>query len=203
MQYRARQRSSVIVYVARHLAKRAPSDWYSARRSRRPSRPSVTVSPSAPASGLAPRSTLMPGMMPCVLEQLHERRAVGRVLADGLVEEDDAADVVADVLRGEQHLAVVAPVVLGGLDRDRVEALLDRPAALVGGEDALARRDERLGGGGKRGDVHVGAFAPGAFECRLGYRPMPMPWARWSALPSVCSDGATITSAFWNSFSVS
>jgi hypothetical protein len=41
-----------------------PSEWYSARRSRRPSRPSVTVSPSAPASGLAPRSTLMPGMMP-------------------------------------------------------------------------------------------------------------------------------------------
>src|SRR5205809_215719 len=55
---------SPIVYVARHLAKRAPSEWYSARRSRRPSSPSVTVSPSAPASGLAPRSTLMPGMMP-------------------------------------------------------------------------------------------------------------------------------------------
>ena len=34
-------------------------------------------------------------------------------------------------------------------------------------------------------------------------RPMPTPWARCSDLPSVCSDGATITSAFWNSFSVS
>ena len=32
-------------------------------------------------------------------------------------------------------------------------------------------------------------------------RPMPTPCARCNALPSVCSDGATITSAFWNSFS--
>ena len=36
-----------------------------------------------------------------------------------------------------------------------------------------------------------------------GYRPMPTPCDRWSALPSVCSDGATITSAFWNSLRVS
>ena len=36
-----------------------------------------------------------------------------------------------------------------------------------------------------------------------GQRPIPMPWARWSVLPSVMSAGATITSAFWNSFTVS
>ena len=54
----------MIEYVARHFAKRAPSEWYSASRSRSPSRPSVTVSPSAPASGFAPASTLMPGMIP-------------------------------------------------------------------------------------------------------------------------------------------
>src|SRR5919106_1479388 len=54
-----------MMYVARHLAKRAPSSRYSARRSRRPSSPSVTVSPSAArASCLAPLSTLMPGMIP-------------------------------------------------------------------------------------------------------------------------------------------
>ena len=46
----------------------------------------------------------------------------------------------------EQHLAVVAAVRLGGLDADRVEPLLDRAAALVGGKDALARRDERARG---------------------------------------------------------
>ena len=39
--------------------------------------------------------------------------------------------------RREQHLAVGAPVVLGGFDADRVEALLDRAGALVGGEDPL------------------------------------------------------------------
>ena len=50
--------------TARHFVNFAPSSVYSARRSRRPSRPSVTVSPSAPASGFAPMSTLMPGMTP-------------------------------------------------------------------------------------------------------------------------------------------
>ena len=44
---------------------------------------------------------------------------------------------------GEQHLAVRAPAVLGRLAADRVEALLDRAAALVGGEDALARCNQR------------------------------------------------------------
>jgi hypothetical protein len=52
------------VMTPRHLAKRAPMPAYSASRSRRPSRPSVTVSCAWPASGFAPVSTLMPGMMP-------------------------------------------------------------------------------------------------------------------------------------------
>src|SRR5262249_56409203 len=79
------------------------------------------------------------------LEQLRERRPVARRLADRLVEEDDAADVLLDALRGEQQLAVGAPVVFRGLDVDRVETLLDRAVALVGGEDPLALRDERTG----------------------------------------------------------
>src|SRR3546814_16389248 len=40
---------------------------------------------------------------------LHERRAVGGLLADGLVVEDDAGDVLAGLGPGEQHVAVVAP----------------------------------------------------------------------------------------------
>jgi hypothetical protein len=80
------------------------------------------------------------------LEQLRERRPVGCVLADRLVEEDHAADVVRCALGREQHVAVGAPVLLGRLDADRVEPLLDRAVALVGGEDALARRNERAGG---------------------------------------------------------
>src|SRR5262249_53165519 len=80
------------------------------------------------------------------LEQLRERRPVVSALADRLVEEDDAADVLRHARRREEHVAVRAPVVLGVLDPDRVEALLDRARALVGGEDALAFGDERLGG---------------------------------------------------------
>src|SRR5215217_8348669 len=33
-------------------------------------------------------------------------------------------------------------------------------------------------------------------------QPIPTPWERWRSLPSVCSDGATMTSAFWNSLTV-
>ena len=64
-------------------------------------------------------------------------------LADRLVEEDHAADEVLGAVGREEQVAVGAPVLLGRLDADRVEALLDRPVALVGGEDALPRRDER------------------------------------------------------------
>ena len=36
----------------------------------------------------------------------------------------------------------------------------------------------------------------------LAQWPMPTPWERCRSLPSVWSAGATITSAFWNSFTV-
>src|SRR6266571_6664879 len=83
---------------------------------------------------------------PAALQHLRERRAVGRALADRLVEEDHAADVLLGAFGGEEQLAVGAPVVLGGLDPERVEALLDRAVALVRGEDPLALGDERLRG---------------------------------------------------------
>src|SRR6266568_4419426 len=76
-------------------------------------------------------------------EQLRERRPVVGALADRLVEEDDAADVLLGGRRGEEQVAVRAAVLLGRLDADRVEALLDRPAALVCGEDSLPLGDER------------------------------------------------------------
>jgi hypothetical protein len=39
------------------------------------------------------------------------------------------------------------------------------------------------------------------FGCRRQC-PIPTCWERWSDLPSVSSAGATITSAFWNSFTL-
>ena len=71
-------------------------------------------------------------------EQLHERRAVGGLLADGLVVEDDAADVLADPRRAEEKLAVRAAIVLGVLDADGVEPALDGAGALVRGKDPFA-----------------------------------------------------------------
>ena len=91
---------------------------------------------------------------PLVFEHLHELGAVGGRLTDRLVEQDDAADEVAGARRGEQHLAVVATVGLVRLDADGVEPLLDRAAALVGGKDPLARRDERARGGFEVGNAH-------------------------------------------------
>src|SRR5581483_2681521 len=81
---------------------------------------------------------LDPGDDPLPLEQPRERRPVVCVLADRLVEQDHAADVVGGALGREEHVAVGAPGVLRRLDADRVEALLDRSVALVGGEDPLA-----------------------------------------------------------------
>ena len=123
--------------LARDVARRSSrsrATWRSARRargtpssrSRSPSRPSVTVSPSAQRERLRARVDLDARDDPLRLEQLRERRPVGGALADRLVEEDHAADVLLDALGREEQLAVGAPVVLGRLDVDRVEALLDR-----------------------------------------------------------------------------
>ena len=84
-------------------ARRAPCS--SARRSRRPSRPSVTFSPSAPASGLAPVSTLIPGIMPRAASRSGKARTVGGRLADRLVAEDHTADVGLGAGRGHEQLA--------------------------------------------------------------------------------------------------
>src|SRR5207244_2684523 len=46
----------------------------------------------------------------------------------------------------EEQVAIRAPVLLGRLDVDGVEAFLDRAGALVGGEDALAGSDESARG---------------------------------------------------------
>ena len=59
--------SGPIRMTARHLANRAPRAAYSTSRSRSPSSPCVTTSSGDPASGVVPRSTLMPGTIPARL----------------------------------------------------------------------------------------------------------------------------------------
>ena len=86
------------MYVARHLAKRAPSSLVLGQPF------AQAVEPFGDGLALRERERLRAGVDldagddPLVLEQLHERRAVGGRLADRLVEEDDAADEVARAL---------------------------------------------------------------------------------------------------------
>src|SRR6185312_7594571 len=73
------------------------------------------------------------------LDQIDQLGAVRSALADRLVIENNARDVVLHgVRRTEKKLAVVATAVLGRLHLDGVEALLDGAGAFVGGEDTLA-----------------------------------------------------------------
>ena len=136
--------------TARHLANRAPIARYSSRRPRSPSSPSVMRSSGKPASGFAPRSTLMPGMIPCVGEQIGQARTRRAPLADRLVLQDDAADVLGDARRGEEHLAVGAAAVRCRVDPKRAETLRQRPGSLVSRQDALSIGDKR-----SRGDFQV------------------------------------------------
>jgi hypothetical protein len=74
---------------------------------------------------------------PVLGEKLGEGGAVERLLADGLVVEDDPADVLGEVGGAEEHVAIGLPVGLGALDAEGGEPLADRPRALVRGENAL------------------------------------------------------------------
>ncbi len=88
-------------------------------------------------------------------DQVDQRRSIGRVLPDGLVEEDDARDVVLqDAGRAEQQFAIVAAILFGGLHPDGVEPRLDRAEGFVGGQQPLARGDQPLGDVVQSGEIH-------------------------------------------------
>jgi hypothetical protein len=80
-----------------------------------------------------------------LLEDLGERRPVLGRLADRLVVQDHAGDMVSEPRGGEEELAIGATVLLRRLDADLVEPLLDRPARLIGGEDPFAGGNQLAG----------------------------------------------------------
>ena len=127
----------------------------------------MIFSPSNPASGLAPLSTLIPGMMPWAREHLGERGAVDVALADGLVEQDHAADELAHPVGGEQQLAVGAAVLLGRLDAMDLNRFSIVPELLVRREDALAGRHRSHG---RAAESSVLIVAPSEVRCRSGAR---------------------------------
>src|SRR6478609_8972666 len=78
---------------------------------------------------------------PLLLQVLGEERAVVRLLARSLVEQDDARDVLLDARRAEKRLPIGAAVLFSALHLDGLEAFLAGAARFVGSEDALALRD--------------------------------------------------------------
>ena len=122
------------------------------------------VSPGQKASGFAPLSTLMPGIEPGLLDHLDQRSPVRGLLPDGFVEQDDAGDAVGHGLGGaEQQLAIVAPAGFRGVDADGGEALLDRAARLVGGENAPAGRHHGVCHSAQLSEVHDPLHPPKDF----------------------------------------
>ena len=80
---------------------------------------------------LDPRDHALP------FQHRHERRAVLVGLADRLVEQDHAADVLPQPGGREQQLTVSPAGLFGGGDPDRVEPFADRAGGFVGGQDPL------------------------------------------------------------------
>ena len=130
--------------TARHLAKRAPRPWYSASRSRRPSRPFGDGLAREAGERLRARVHLDAREDAARGEQLREWLAVGGLLAEGLVVQDHAGNVLLGTGRGEQQLAVGAARLEARLEPDLVEALLDRAGGFVSRQDALSGGDHRL-----------------------------------------------------------
>ncbi len=65
-----------------------------------------------------------------------ERHAVLGLLAQGLVIQDDAADVFRGPGSGKQHFTIRTPILFRGLELDGVEALLDGAGALVSSQNS-------------------------------------------------------------------
>ena len=135
----------------------------------------MTVSSGQNESGFAPRSTLIPGWIPD-LQDLHQRRSVSGLLADRLVVQDHAADVLGNARRAEQELAVRAAVVLRVVDADRIETFLDGAGALVRSEDAFPRSDQRAS--------DIGELSHGV---RLAANRLGLPWTATPMAPRCAS----------------
>ena len=94
------------------------------------------------------------GKYSLVAEQFWKGRPICGALPQGLVVEDDTADVLLHAGRGEQQLPIGTSRRLGGEDVDAVKSLADGGGALIGGKDPLACTDHGHGGVDQSGGVH-------------------------------------------------
>src|SRR3989344_40751 len=97
---------------------------------------------------------LDPGGDPPARQQPGKGSAVAGALAQGFVEENDAADIALDTVGGKKYFAVAPAVFFGGLGLDRIETLLDRGTAFVRRQHALLFRDDGACHGFEFVDVH-------------------------------------------------
>ena len=93
---------------------------------------------------LGPRVDLDAGDQPGIGEDLGGPATVVRALSDRLVEEDHATDELRETLGREQHVAVGTAYGFGRVQADCRQPLGHRGRALVGCQDPLAGRDQRL-----------------------------------------------------------
>src|SRR5262249_33852095 len=83
------------------------------------------------------------GKDPLRRKNLGEGRAGGALLTDRLILQNDAADELSLIRRGEEHFSAGAPAPLGGLDAQRIEPLRQGGNALVGCENPFPLGDQR------------------------------------------------------------
>jgi len=86
---------------------------------------------------LRPAVHLDPRDDPLVDQRIDEGSSVVGGLANGLVEQNDAADELAEALGRQEHLPVAPAVLLAIGDPERLEAPPDRGVALVRRQDPL------------------------------------------------------------------
>jgi hypothetical protein len=94
------------------------------------------------------------GQNSLALKHLYKRIARGRFLTDGLIVENDTAHELFEAGCRDEDFTVRAAVLFGARHSHRIEALLARRRAFVGGEQPLARRDHLLGCFFEYRDVH-------------------------------------------------
>ena len=88
-------------------------------------------------------------------QQLGERHAVGVFLEQGFLVQDHATDVLFHARCREQHVAVGPTGLLGGLDADRIKALLDRGRAFIRRENAATGFNQSARGGAEDLKIHA------------------------------------------------
>ena len=98
---------------------------------------------------LRPFVDLDPGNDAVLAHHFRERHAIAGFLAQGFVVQDCAGNVVAQLRRGQQQLAIAATIFFRALDADTVETFLDRIVGLINGDNALARSHHGLGSFGE------------------------------------------------------